>query len=68
MWVVDVVSGGLLLLHTCRATDVLLFGGSSPVVSSPLVACVGFDEWVLTRPVDLSFSNDDNYVTIELPY
>ena len=35
--------------------------GSSPVVSSSLVACVVFDEWVLTRPVGLSFSNDDNF-------
>ncbi len=26
-----------------------------------------FGELVLTRPVDLSFSNDDNFVTIEFP-
>ena len=67
MWVVDVVSGGLLLLHTCRATRRAVIWGSSPVISSPLVTGVGFDELVLTRPVDLSFSNDDNFVTIELP-
>ena len=63
MWVVGVVSGGgLLLLHSCRATDVLLFGGRLLLYRLPLlVACVVFDEWVLTRPVGLSFSNDDNF-------